>query len=163
MFAYCNNNPVNAIDPSGQALVSVSVSFYDDPTLSMFFGGGGGGCSAIGYIVGAGISLWPLSEARKQKPVNLPSPKKLTLDLEHISSGHMPGGNRNPDGNKTVFWGMTIDQVIKAIYEAYQYSSKLQTQGDRIKVIGYSETYNILIEMWINVVTYIIETAYPIG
>ena len=43
MFAYCNNNPVNAIDPSGQALVSVSVSFYDDPTLSMFFGGGGGG------------------------------------------------------------------------------------------------------------------------
>lgn len=43
MFAYCNNNPVNAMDPSGHVFVSVSVSFYDDPSLTMFFGGGGGG------------------------------------------------------------------------------------------------------------------------
>lgn len=43
MFAYCNNNPINAVDPSGHALVYVSVGFYDDPTRYMFFGGGGGG------------------------------------------------------------------------------------------------------------------------
>ncbi len=83
--------------------------------------------------------------------------------MNHISSGHMPGGDRNPDGKKSVFWGLTTEQVVKAIYEAYEHAKRLQTQGDRIKLIGSSSTFNLLIEMWINVVTYVIETAYPKG
>ncbi|MBQ8814995.1 MAG: hypothetical protein IJZ85_10940 [Lachnospiraceae bacterium] len=38
-----------------------------------------------------------------KKPVNLPSWGKLTVDMRHIGSGHMPGGFRNNKGNKTVF------------------------------------------------------------
>ena len=49
MFAYCNNNPTNAMDPSGHALVAVSVCFYDDPSLTMFFGGGGGGGGSYAF------------------------------------------------------------------------------------------------------------------
>ena len=41
MFAYCNNNPVTAIDPDGHAIMYIS--FRDDPTLNMYFGGGNGG------------------------------------------------------------------------------------------------------------------------
>ena len=116
-------------------------------------GYGGGGAAVIGYLI--------LNKTNSKKPVNLPSHKKVKLDLDHISSGHMPGGNRNPDGRKSVFWGLTTNQVIKAIYEAYKSSSKIQTQGDRIRLIGYSDSYNLVIEIWLNVVTKIIETAYP--
>ena len=162
MFSYCRNNPVKRKDVTGASDVCYVKGFDDNPfnDWENLAGGSGG---AVGCVVGTGISCWALSKVHRKKPVNLPSPKKLTLDLEHISSGHMPGGNRNPNGNKSVFWGLTLEQAIKAIYEAYQHSSKLQTQGDSIKVVGYSETYDILIEMWINVVTYIIETAYPKG
>lgn len=41
MFAYCNNNPANALDPDGRVIMYIS--FRDDPMLNMFFGGGGGG------------------------------------------------------------------------------------------------------------------------
>jgi hypothetical protein len=122
-----------------------------------------GGGSIIGVVIGAGIALALLHNSQQKKPVNLPSPKKMSLDLEHIASGHMPGGNRNPDGKKSVFWGLSTEQVIRAIYEAYQHSSKQQTQGDRIRLIGTSDSFGLIIEMWINVITNVIETAYPKG
>lgn len=73
----------------------------------------------------------------------------------------MPDGPRNPKGNKSVFEGLTTSQVIKAIYEAYSNASKLKTQGDHVKIKGYSESFNLIIEMWIDTVDYIIKTAYP--
>lgn len=95
--------------------------------------------------------------------MNLPSLKKLKMDMDHIASGHMPGGSRNPDGKKTVFWGLTLEQVRRAIQEAYNNSSRIMTQGERILLEGYSETYGKIIEIWVNVVEKIIETAYPKG
>ena len=47
MYAYCNNNPANAKDPSGHVLLRVGI--YDDPTLNMFFGSGGNGGGSGGY------------------------------------------------------------------------------------------------------------------
>ena len=108
-------------------------------------------------------SAWDvISKYRSKQPVNLPSWKKLKIDMNHIKSGHMPGGPRNSKGNKTVFWGLTAEEILKAIQEAYNNSSKIYTQGERILVRGYSDTYDLLIEMWVNILDFIIETAYPI-
>ena len=97
------------------------------------------------------------------KPVNLPSWKKLKLNIDHIASGHMPGGSRNPSGNKSVFYGLTIQQMSNAIQEAYNNCSRVRSNGIRILVEGKSETYNVVIQMWINIYDHIIETAYPVG
>lgn len=56
---------------------------------------------------------------------------------------------------------MTAEQVYRAIEEAYKNSKRLQTQGDRILLQGYSKTYDLLIEIWLNVKSRTIETAYP--
>ena len=125
------------------------------PTDDVYTGGGILGLALVVIVA----SVAP--EATSKKPPNLPSKKKVELDMDHIASGHMPGGDRNPDGKKSVFWGMTYAQVVKAVYEAYETSSKLQTQGDRIRLIGFSGSFNMFVEMWINIVTKIIETAYP--
>jgi hypothetical protein len=158
MFAYCLNNPVIRYDPSGTVSMK-SLDFDTDELLLPFKDAIGGGVAAL--AIGVAVSSVLLSQSNQKKPVNLPSGKKVKLDMDHISSGHMPDGDRNPDGNKSVFWGMTSAQVAKAIYEAYNASSKLQSQGSRIKLIGYSNTFNLIIEMWINITTKIIETAYP--
>lgn len=98
-----------------------------------------------------------------KKPVNLPSWNKLTVDMEHILSGHTPNGSRNPDGKKSIFYGMTAEQILRAIKEAYNNCSKLQTQGDRVLLEGFSESYNLLVQIWVNLTTRVIETAYPVG
>jgi len=96
-----------------------------------------------------------------KKPTNLPSWKKLKVNTEHILSGHAAGGSRNPNGNKSVFHGLNAYQILKAIQEAYNHSSKTKTQGERVLLRGFSETYKLVIEMWLNLEEMIIETAYP--
>ena len=162
MFAYCRNNPVFRVDDSG---TKDAVFYSDDGEIfsSRDIEAHAAGGNAVGYVVAAAVCATIVYSTQKKKPVNLPSHKKVKLDIDHIVSGHMPDGDRNPDGKKSVFWGLTTHQMIKAIYEAYKYASKLQTQGDRVKIIGTSESFDIIIEMWINIVTDIIETAYPKG
>lgn len=75
----------------------------------------------------------------------------------------MPDGPRNPYGNKTVFWGLTTSQVIELIREAYNHSSKIGTVGDRIILIGFSDTFNMDVEIWLNIAEKVIETAFPRG
>jgi hypothetical protein len=100
------------------------------------------------------------------KPVNLPSSKKLTVDMDHIESGHMEGGSRLAQsraagGSKDVFpSNMNRSQVESAIRDAYQNSSKLQTQGERILVQGQSG--KLTIQMWVNTTTKVIESAWPV-
>ena len=162
MFAYCNSNPIKYIDPQGGEPISLTIL----------------GVSALAIVGIAGFALvtsTPLlyessqevyvakGTSPKKKPVNLPSWKKLDVNIEHIASGHMPNGSRNPDDKKSVFIGVTTHQMVKAIYEAYNHSSKLATVGSRVKLSGFSPTFNIFIEMWVNLAELIIETAYPKG
>ena len=119
------------------------------------------GIITIGAVTAAGIWLYNKNQASKPKSPNLPAYKKLSLDMDHIMSGHYPGGGRNPKGKKSVFYGMTVDAVRRAIEEAYKVCEKNQTQGNNVLVRGYSETYNMVIEMWVNIKDRIIETAYP--
>ena len=159
MFAYCLNNPIKYIDALGY---SVQTCFDESLEKLNLTSNVGRNCGTVALIV-VGVAAGALlaSGQRRGKPVNLPSKRKVKLDTDHIESGHTPDGSRNPKGNKSVFVGLTSHEIAKAIYEAYSNASKLQTQGPRVKLIGFSQTYNLVIEMWLNIVDLIIETAYP--
>ncbi|MGI8554869.1 MAG: hypothetical protein ACR2LT_00715 [Pyrinomonadaceae bacterium] len=111
-----------------------------------------------------------------KKAINLPKWEKLTFKLDpdgsiHFLSGHKKDGNRltnsiRDGGRKTVFpeW-MNDDQIIKAVKEAYNSSKKVETQlvdGEkRIRLIGQSN--DLKIEMWVNLTTETLESAYVKG
>jgi hypothetical protein len=97
---------------------------------------------------------------KRSKPVNLPAEKKMTVDMAHIKSGHMAGGNRNLAGRKDVFPPRMDEKAVEAaIREAYSSCKKVETQGDRVKLVGTGG--GLTIEMWLNIPAKLIETAYP--
>ena len=83
LFAYCYNNPVNMVDSDGDVAL---------PLLGLYFVPGVGevllGITAVGLLC---YGAWKAGEyvgqkinEAKNKPVNLPSFKKLKIDMEHI-------------------------------------------------------------------------------
>ncbi|MGJ4973111.1 RHS repeat-associated core domain-containing protein [Bradyrhizobium sp. HKCCYLRH1073] len=97
--------------------------------------------------------------------VNMPSWKKIEIDMEEVTSGHMVGGRRlNPGNNKDVFpEDMSPAQVENAIRNAYKEGEVLQTQTEN----GVSRTFvrgpfrGGNIDMWVNKATKTIESAWP--
>jgi hypothetical protein len=95
------------------------------------------------------------------KAINLPSWKKVTIDMEEVATGHILGGAR-VSRKKTLFpTNWTPDRVERAIRQAYRYGERFSSQGVRVVVRGPSDGFTI--EMYVNTETKIIETAYPIG
>ena len=165
MFAYCYNDPVNKGDSDGHEPITLTLLAVYAIAALVCTVIVVKGVKVISAIRNNSKTDQPESKGKnqKKKPVNLPSWKKIRLDTDHIFSGHMPDGPRNPNGNKTIFWGLTASQVVKLIHEAYNHSSVLATVGERIKLIGYSSTFNMVIEIWLNVAEKVIESAYPKG
>jgi len=110
-----------------------------------------------GYL-GAAVVLLGVT---KGKPINLPSWRNIAIDIEHVASGHMADGSRTIlGGNKDLFPEyMSAEQVERAIRTAYRFGEKIKSQGDNVLIRG--ECDGLTIEMWVNKVTKIIETAYP--
>ena len=83
--------------------------------------------------------------------------------MVHILDRHTATGRTAvQSGIKDLFPDhMTPKQIENAIKEAYSNAKRLQTQGERIKVIGESSIGKI--EIWVNKVSKTIETAYPKG
>jgi hypothetical protein len=54
---------------------------------------------------------------------------------------------------------MSPQAIEAAIREAYEHSTTVATQGDRVLLSGQGGGYTI--EMWFNRATGVIETAYP--
>ena len=79
--------------------------------------------------------------------------------MPHIISGHGPFGNRGGPNKDRFPWWMTSPAIEKAIREAYSTCKKLETQGVRVHLIGDWLDYKI--EMWFNMVTETIESAWP--
>ena len=176
MFAYCNNCPITQSDENGNFGIPLAVVGITVLALAAAFVGlsfvhhttaASSSTSTNNTITSPKSNSPAVSSVKKKnptkKPVNLPSWKKLEVDMDHISSGHMPNGSRNPDDKKSIFVGLTTSQVLKAIREAYNHSSKLTSIGDRIKLSGYSDTFGLVIEIWLNIADDVIETAYPKG
>jgi len=101
------------------------------------------------------------SSGKASKSINLPSYKKVEIDMQHITSGHTKSGGRAVQSSKKSTFPnyMTEKQIENAVRNAYKHGNKLRTQGDRVLVEGVSD--GIKIEMWVNTKTKIIETAYP--
>ncbi|MDZ7900627.1 MAG: EndoU domain-containing protein [Arcicella sp.] len=111
--------------------------------------------------IGSGISLISKLKNAPLKSI-LPAWKKVTIDIEHIASGHMAGGSRVSSIKSMFPEYMTKLQVEKAVRSAYKnVIEKLQTQDDRVLLRGISESGQ-KIEMWVNKATKTIETAYPV-
>lgn len=100
-------------------------------------------------------------DAKATKALNLPAWRRVSIDMDHIASGHMAGGSR-VSSLKTLFSErLSTSQIEKAVRQAYRYGERVATQGERVMVRG--EYGGTRIEMWVNTQTRTIETAYPIG
>ena len=112
-----------------------------------------------------------------KKAINLPAWSKLTYKLEedgktiHLINNHTINGKGYQQsiaagGRKGIYpeW-MSEKQIFKSIREAYENSKKVETQiinGEKkVRLVGQSG--NLTIEMWVNLTTDTLETAYPKG
>ncbi len=98
-------------------------------------------------------------ESVKGKPINLPAWKDVFIDIGHITSGHVAGGARASAKKDKFPPGMTPQKIESVVRNAYKVCKKLQTQGERVLVVGTAD--GLTIEMWVNTTTKTIETAYP--
>jgi len=92
-------------------------------------------------------------ERQQGKPVNLPPVGSLTIDTSHAARRRGPGKDNWPEE-------MSDEQVERSIREAYKNGKKVKTQGDRVKVRG-TDSSGRTVEMWVNLRTKTVETAYP--
>ncbi|BBB90435.1 hypothetical protein MAMMFC1_01086 [Methylomusa anaerophila] len=114
---------------------------------------------AVWVAINVDLKTLTLGAPVLAKPVNLPAWRDVAIDIEHIASGHMIGGSR-ASAIKDLFPPyMNAQQVERAVREAYRYGERVSTQGDRVVIRGTSN--GMTIEMYVNTVTNIIETAYP--
>jgi len=92
----------------------------------------------------------------------LPSFKKLTVEWEHIFSGHVVGGSRVAEGSsKTLFPSHMSERAIKRAVElAFGTGKKVGRQLDTLIIEGRAAGLNIRI--YYNSATRTIETAFPI-
>lgn len=104
-----------------------------------------------------------LLDNKRKKPVHFPSAKKVKIEMEHIASGHMQGGSRaNQSKIKTTFpVHMKEKDVERAIKQAYKRGKLIHRQENKVKIRGVSDDGQ-KIEIWVNVKTGTIDTAYPI-
>jgi len=167
LFAYCVNNPIIYSDPNGNVFQFALAGAYGAYTAVAVEAGAANFWNPVGWtILGisavatvAIISYSYYQSQQKPKPVNLPSYKTIKLDMGHILSGHGPNGSRGgPNKDRFPKW-MTASSIAAAIREAYRYGELLQRQGDRVFIQDPWNGYSI--QMWVNTVKKIIESAWP--
>jgi hypothetical protein len=144
----------------GEVAANVGVSVDD---LRACSDGDEGACLRVGVAIGMAVPTRG-GAVRSRPRVNLPAWKKLTLNLDHVTARHVPGG-REVGPTKSLFENMTERQIRSAIEEAYRSGRKVGTQVARnghvrVKIHGSGGGYEI--EMYVNVTNKQIETAYPV-
>jgi RHS repeat-associated protein len=101
------------------------------------------------------------------KPINRPSWKKVDIDMEEVISGHTSDGTRaKQSGIKDLFKdSMSQNAIEKDIRTAYKNAKQVgspQFDGVNTRIKLQGKGNNGIVEMWYNVDTKVIETAYPI-
>ena len=100
---------------------------------------------------------------KASKAINLPSWRKVGVNIDHVAAGHLNGGWRTmcEGSRKTLFpEGFSKPQLEKIIRQAYKNGKKIRTAQDN-KIIVVGEYNGTKIEMYVNTKTKTIETAYP--
>ncbi|MBO0950618.1 DUF6443 domain-containing protein [Fibrella forsythiae] len=95
--------------------------------------------------------------------MTLPALKTVSINMEHIVDRHTRGGLIAKQRASTSLFPeyMTQKQIESAVRSAYKnVSGKISTQDDRVLLQGISDQ-GLLIEMWLNKATRVIESAYP--
>jgi RHS repeat-associated protein len=173
LYVYVDNNPMTYTDPDGEfplplifmAARAGYMAYKAYSTYSSIKNDPIAGNVAMTLIPGGKVAKNTLKAVKSAKgigkAINLPSYKKVSIDMGHIMSGHSKAGGRAAQsGMKDLFpSNMSQKQIENVIKNAYQHGKKVKTQGDRVKVQGKSG--GITIEMWVNTKTKVIETAYP--
>lgn len=79
----------------------------------------------------------------KGKPINLPAWKDVIVDIGHITSGHVAGGSRGSAKKDKFPPGMSPGKIESVVRNAYKVCKKLQTQGERVLVVGTADGLTI--------------------
>ena len=127
----------------------------------------GGNAVVPKYEVQRPRYTFPHSKSRGNLKTNRPSVKKVTLDMDHIMSGHSSGGNRGPNKDRFPSWmtPVLIEQAIRFAYKnaekagAMQYS--WQNGVEMVRQFFRGQWNGISIEFWFNHTLKMIETAWP--
>jgi len=96
----------------------------------------------------------------KKKPISLPAWKDININMEHIASGHIVGGSRVSAVKDLFPPHMSVEQIEATVRQAYRFCERVATQGERVLVRGSAS--GLTVEMWVNLNTRTIETAYPV-
>ncbi|WP_199517381.1 RHS repeat-associated core domain-containing protein, partial [Nucisporomicrobium flavum] len=102
-------------------------------------------------------------KASRIKRINLPSHRTVDIDLDHVIKRHTAGGRiYRQSGNKTKFPDdMSPEQIESTIRQAYRNAEVVgRSQGSRRFLRG--STNGLEVEMWLDLSTRRIETAYPV-
>jgi hypothetical protein len=161
MFAYCNNNPVNAKDPNGHALLQVWE--HDDPILDLFFGAGGNGAGG-GSGFGGGLAVATVGIGALGTIGCVLSSTSDDIDWEkgdknHILKGtdgkHIDGWRRfgiDPENNDNKNnWIALLPLLQEVVDDAdYSYDEVLKSGG---MAIYYVKTYitegvHVVVKIW---------------
>mgnify|MGYP003294119962 CR=1 FL=1 len=115
--------------------------------------------------VGSVVETLSIEYVRPQ----LPSIKKVKIDMEHIMSGHSFGGKRGGPNKDRFPWWMTEPMIEKAIREAYQTAEKIgslqcswQDGVWTIRQLFQGTSGGMFIRFWFNFTTNTIETGWPV-
>jgi RHS repeat-associated protein len=175
LYGFASGDPVNFSDPFGVCPKDVggdgkTRTLSDCPPGSLGWNQYASGAIesadpftwfiALGEIKAAGLTLAAISTFVTRKAINLPAWRTIGIDMAHVAQSHMTGGAA-ATARRTVFpVGMSETQVERAIRTAYRTGEKIRSQGNRVLMRG--KGAGMTIEMWVNRMDRIIETAYPI-
>jgi len=134
----------------------------------------GNAVGAVAKAAGAGIvagAKWVGDQASSAwnslTLFNLPSHKKVSIEMGHIMSGHSAGGNRGPNNDRFPV-EMTAPMIEKAVREAYRFAEKIgslqyswQNGVEQVRQLFQGPWGNRMIQFYYNYTTKTIETAWP--
>ena len=170
LYTYCYNNSVNYIDPYGKNAVEVLDWWQNiavaialiEPTII------GEIILIVGGVILAGTIIVNVAESTEcdSNEIDLPDESEVEVDVDHVMKYHHPSGGKGPRKDKFP-WELTAPTIERMIREAYKNAitnypdsvMKVQ-QGIKYYIKGKAEDGQI-IYIWINIITKIIETAFP--
>jgi hypothetical protein len=119
--------------------------------------------------------LWNTLVSTIQQAANFVGPRAKGFDWDHIMTNHSARGKvaqqrlRDTQGKYDgIFGNMTDRQIKTSVQKAWHTRARMETQIDpvtgveRIRYRGYDQDSGLVIEMWFNKATGIVETAYPV-
>lgn len=98
------------------------------------------------------------------RPISLPAPSKVEIDMSEIVSGHQVGGSRLAPGNKKSLFpqSWTSGDIERAVREAYRTANVellRQDNGNRLYLEGTASGWRI--RFWYDKERKLILTAFP--